>query len=80
MPNSLILQSQEDLMSEMANKKLQMIKEMWNPLGKLTSKSSHFISCIFDFSIRDPKFVQFLLKRRSPLKEPAGSANSQSSS
>jgi hypothetical protein len=35
---------------------------------------------ILDFSIRDPKFEQFLLKRFRPLKEPAGSANSQSSS
>lgn len=38
------------------------------------------MSFMFDFSIRDPKFVQFLLNRRRPLNEPAGSANSQSSS
>lgn len=45
-----------------------------------TSKSSHFVSFMLDFSSSDPKFEQFRLKRRRPLKEPAGSANSQSSS
>lgn len=45
-----------------------------------TSKSSHFMSFMSDLSTREPKLVQFLLKRRSPLKEPAGSENSQSSS
>lgn len=38
------------------------------------------MSFISDLSTREPKLVQFLLKRWSPLKEPAGSANSQSSS
>lgn len=45
-----------------------------------SSKSSHFVSFMFEFSRREPKFVQFLLNRRKPLKELAGSANSQSSS
>lgn len=31
--------------------------------GDVTSKSSHFMSFILDFIKRDPKFVQFLLKR-----------------
>lgn len=55
------------------------LKSMYLSRDNHTSKSSHFMSFMFDFSIRDPKLVQFLLNLRRPLNEPAGSANSQSS-